>query len=293
MVFVAVVLLGVLCYGYWNTFRPVLREIEVQVLRPSDRIEESQSTDVSQSIDALHGTGALGRIDELRVLHLSDMHMERISVSPQRMYDAVADTNPDLIVLTGDYLDHINSLAKWEQYLQVIAGLEPEYGIYAVLGNHDYRLTEQGFQRLLALMETYGCRVLRNEAVSIEHQGQPINIVGVDDYHTRKSRLDSAFANIDDSASTLVITHDPNVLLEMGEQHQFDYLLAGHFHGGQCNLPFVFRLRPMGSLPKQKLYKGLLEYQGKQIYISEGLGQSALNIRFNSRPEITVHKITF
>ncbi len=267
MVFLSLILLSLLSYGYWNTFRPILREVHVDII------------------------GTDRKVTDMHILHLSDLHMERISVSPEKMYKQIADTNPDMIVLTGDYLDQPENLSKWAQYMEKIASLQPPCGIYAVLGNHDYRLNEK-VDDLISMMTSYGCRVLQNESLEIQYYNQSINIIGIDDYHTKKSDLEQSYANVNEGGLSIVITHDPNIILELTEQgYPVDYLLAGHFHGGQCNIPFAFRLYPMGNLPKNNMYKGLLDYRGKPLYISEGLGQSALNIRFNSRPEITLHKI--
>ncbi|OEF98752.1 hypothetical protein BHF68_00465 [Desulfuribacillus alkaliarsenatis] len=256
----------ILSYGYWNTFRPILQEVDVDL------------------------PGCTENVCGMRILHLSDMHMERISVSPEKMYEQIKGTNPDMIVLTGDYLDEPGNLPKWAVYMQYIARLQPKYGMYAVLGNHDYRLGDK-VNELIAIMESYNCKVLQNESIQINYKGKDINIIGIDDYHLRRSNLELAYANIDERALSIVITHDPNIILHMDGRHKVDYLLAGHFHGGQCDFPYAFRLYPMGVLPKQNLYKGLLDYKGKRMYISAGLGQSAINVRYNSRPEITLHRL--
>src|SRR5690606_24864151 len=88
----------------------------------------------------------------------------------------------------------------------------------------------------------------------------------------------------------LVLTHDPNAVLHM-KNYSFDYLLSGHFHGGQILYPKAYHLAKMGKLPKMNMIKGLHEYDGKTFYISEGLGQTGVNLRVGSRPEITIHKL--
>jgi predicted MPP superfamily phosphohydrolase len=87
-----------------------------------------------------------------------------------------------------------------------------------------------------------------------------------------------------------VLTHDPNIILEM-DQYPFDYLLAGHFHGGQIHWPKPFHMVKYGKVARMKMINGLHYYKGKPFYISEGLGQSALKLRWGSLPEITLHKI--
>lgn len=89
---------------------------------------------------------------------------------------------------------------------------------------------------------------------------------------------------------TIVLTHDPNVVLEMHD-YSFDYLMAGHFHGGQICYPKAYHLVKMGKLARKNIIKGLHTHNKKPFYISEGLGQTGINIRVGSRPEITFHNI--
>ena len=88
----------------------------------------------------------------------------------------------------------------------------------------------------------------------------------------------------------VVITHDPNVVLNIPPL-RFDYLMAGHLHGKQFNVPGLYWLKPMGELPKLGVYKGLHQLPQGLIYISKGLGQVGINLRFLVRSELTVHHL--
>jgi uncharacterized protein len=68
-------------------------------------------------------------------------------------------------------------------------------------------------------------------------------------------------------------------------------LLSGHFHGGQIHWPKPYHLAAMGELVGMNMIKGLHVHDGKPFYISEGLGQTGVNIRVGSRPEITIHRL--
>ena len=225
----------------------------------------------------------------LSVLHISDMHLEHISISPQRLYRMLSDKKIDLIALTGDYMDRPASIPKLAPYLQVLRKLRPQYGMYAVLGNHDYVLKAPHLVQLIKLFHAYGCRILQNEHVSLNVRGITVNIIGIDDYSTDKSDLARSYEGIQEGFN-LVLTHDPNIVLEMGG-YPFDYMLAGHFHGGQIHWPKPYHLAAMGRLVKMDMVKGLQRYGNKLFYISEGLGQTGINIRIGSRPEITLHHL--
>ncbi|EJR11807.1 MULTISPECIES: metallophosphoesterase [Bacillus cereus group] len=226
----------------------------------------------------------------LNILHLSDMHLENISISPAQLYEKLKDESIDLITLTGDFLDRKRTIPKLAPYLEVLNHLQAKHGMYAVLGNHDYVLRENDLQKLKETLEQYGCKVMQNENHVIYVQGKRVNIIGIDDFSTKRSDLITSYKGIQ-PGTNLVLTHDPNIVLHMKEYH-FDYLLAGHFHGGQICYPKAYHLAKMGKLARMNIIKGLHMQDGKPFYISEGLGQTGVNIRVGSRPEITLHQLS-
>ncbi|BCJ87001.1 metallophosphoesterase [Effusibacillus dendaii] len=259
-------ILLMLVYSYFNTFRMVLREVEHTIPHKS-------------------GFGPL------RILQLSDLHMERQSISPQRLRNLALATKPDLIVLTGDYLDRYHNIEKCVEYLKRVVTVNPKYGTYVVFGNHDHYLGER-ICELQAALEKIGCRVLCNESETIETEGAPLTVIGIDDHCLGKSDIPKSYQNVPSEGIHLVLAHDPNTILAMNESHPADYILSGHFHGGQFNLiPYLHRVMGFGELPKHDILKGMHRVNGKTIYISEGLGQSGLNVRLRSRPEITLHTL--
>ncbi|WP_374016348.1 metallophosphoesterase [Paenibacillus thiaminolyticus] len=226
---------------------------------------------------------------DIHVLHLSDMHLENISITPNQLFDRLADEQIDLIALTGDFLDRPRSIPKLVPYLEVLNRLQPKYGMYAVFGNHDYVLKGANFASLQQTLEQCGCKTLRNENAVIDINGTRLNIIGIDDSSTERSDLAASFHGIG-NGYRLVLTHDPNIVLKM-RRYSFDYLLSGHFHGGQIHWPKPYHLAAMGELVGMNMIKGLHVHDGKPFYISEGLGQTGVNIRVGSRPEITIHRL--
>ncbi|WP_199690149.1 MULTISPECIES: metallophosphoesterase [Clostridia] len=249
--------------GYQNTQKLVVNEITID------------TGDRGSKENALH------------ILHISDMHLENISVTPDRLIESIGSHKIDIIALTGDFLDRKRSIPKLIPYLQALSKLQPVYGSFAVFGNHDYVLNESNFVKLKNVLNQYGFQTLQNENKQVELDGKQINIVGIDNYSTKHSDVKKAFTGIN-RGTNLVLTHDPNVVLTMND-YRFDYLLSGHFHGGQIHWPKPYHLRKMGQLVKMNMVKGLHQLKGRPFYISEGLGQTGFNIRIGSRPEITIH----
>ena len=227
---------------------------------------------------------------KLNILQLSDLHLENISISPNELYEMLKDEPIDLIALTGDFLDRKRTIPKLVPYLKILNQLQAKYGIYAVLGNHDYVLRQKDLQILIETLEKYNCKVLQNENDVISVHGTWVNIIGIDDFSTKRSNMEASYEGIK-TGTNFVLTHDPNIVLHMKKYH-FDYLLAGHFHGGQICYPKAYHLVKMGKLARMNIIKGFHMQDGKPFYISEGLGQTGVNIRVGSRPEITLHELT-
>ncbi|WP_409178335.1 metallophosphoesterase [Brevibacillus fortis] len=226
--------------------------------------------------------------EPISILHLSDLHMENLSVRPEQIVADFSDRQVDLIAITGDLLDREKNIPKAVSFVQTVQQLNPALGTFVVFGNHDYVLSPHKLAQLKSELERIGCRVLINQNETVYHKGQPLHIIGVDDFSTRHSHLAKSFSGVPETGARLVLTHDPNIVLHMKE-YAYDYLLSGHFHGGQIHWPRPFHLATMGKLPKLNIVKGLHEMDGRPFYISEGLGQTGVNIRLRSRPEITLH----
>jgi len=265
LIIAACVMIVSLCVRmYWNTFRLIIRDVQVEFISDAE-------------------------LPNLRILQLSDLHMERLSISSHRLIALVKPTEPNLIVLTGDYLDQWNNVDKCLVYLEALVALQPRYGVVLVFGNHDHYLGE-AIDLFQQKIEAIGCKVLRNQSLCMDIEGFPVNIIGVDDYYVGKSDLKRSFEGIGHGFN-LMLSHDPDLVLHLNDSHSVDYILSGHLHGGQFNVPFAFRLFPMGELPKQKIVKGLHMINGRPVYINAGLGQSGVNARLRSRPEITIHHL--
>lgn len=264
-IFTVLLLTYFLYKGYKNTYSVEINHIKIE--------------DESHPNDGTH----------LQVLHISDMHIENISITPEKLYEYLKVHSIDIIALTGDFLDRKRSIPRLVPYLQVLSQLNPTYGTYAVFGNHDYVLSEPYFNQLKELLNEYGFKTLRNENEVIDIDGKSLNIIGIDDFSTNHSNLAKTYEGLE-KGYNLVLTHDPNIVLSMQDYH-FDYLLSGHFHGGQIHWPKPYHLVKMGKLVKMNMVKGLHQHNGRSFYISEGLGQTGVNIRVGSRPEITFHNL--
>lgn len=240
----------------------------------------------------------------LKIVAISDIHGGSNYVTEERIREVVNKANEqdaDLIVLLGDYL----SRQFWnrkelkmpqETVMENLRGLRAKYGVYAVIGNHD---NEFDGAKVRAGLENIGYKVLDNEAVAIEHNGEPIRIFGAYDvlkagnYWSQISK--EAKATLEKletkEGKVIVLTHNPDGIVYLTEEfsisNDFTLLLAGHTHGGQCRFPLI------GSpvVPSefgQKYAAGHIRDKGIDIFVTTGVGMSVLPVRFGVPPEIAV-----
>jgi uncharacterized protein len=216
---------------------------------------------------------------QLTILQISDLHVEMLRVSPERLLKLIHKETPDLIVLTGDFTRKERYLPRVEQFLTRLKACG--IPMYAVLGNHDYKMND--VRMLLRLLARLDIRVLRNESLQMDG----FQLVGIDDYGSGHSRLPAAFRKVKPNVPAIILTHDPNVVCEL--RKPYSYLMSGHLHGKQFNLPFFFAIKRKGALPSKGIYKGLHQGNFGTFYISKGIGQAGLNCRFMVRSEVTLH----
>lgn len=217
-----------------------------------------------------------------RIVQISDIHVEMLRVSPERLERIVRQEEPNILVLTGDFTKKIRYLPRLQPYLKSLASIGVP--IYAVPGNHDYKMNS-AVSRLFDMLKQYNITLLRND--SVVEDGY--NLVGIDNFGTGHSRIGQAFKKVKKGEKVVVITHDPNVVTKINRP--YDYLMSGHFHGKQFNLPFFFRIKRKGELPSKGIYKGVHRSPQGTFYISKGISQVGINARLFVRSEITVHEL--
>lgn len=219
--------------------------------------------------------------DGLRIVQLSDLHIGN-GVPDGRIMCAVREVNalqPDLVVLTGDYVTN-----RRDPLRRVPELLEPlQAPRVAVLGNHDYW---SGAGELHDGLERIGVNVLQNENTSVRLKGVDFNVIGVDDCTTQHDDVDLAFKGAG-KASRLVLTHTPSCAKKLPAWEDL-LCLSGHTHGGQWDVPKL--TRGVYQAAGQPWYRGAYTVRGNQLYVNRGLGfgKGTRLPRINSAPEVTM-----
>jgi predicted MPP superfamily phosphohydrolase len=223
----------------------------------------------------------------VRVVHLTDLHIERNGLREEALVRRVNALHPDIIVLTGDHLNlsRLQDPVSAAHFRQLVRQLEAPYGIYAVRGT-----VEPNPESMAWLVEGTDVVWLEQERVSLDVRGQQVTLVGVACSHVPSQdaeRLSRAMSGIPPGAFTLLLYHAPDLIAEAA-QEQIDLYLAGHTHGGQIRLPLVGALFTASRYGRQYA-SGLFERGGTTMYVSRGLGLEGSGMpraRFLCRPEI-------
>jgi len=226
------------------------------------------------------------RLDGLRVLHISDLHLRPGSELADELPDVVAGVPHDLMLYTGDFIDDDDGIEPVRRVLQRMPRLAPAY---AVLGNHDYwplgrAHGRNDVTRLCQMLTDCGLEVLRNTARPV--CGGDLYLVGVDDPPTKHDDVDRAMAAVPAGACTIMLVHTPDMVTHLGP-HRPNLMLAGHTHGGQIRLPLVGPVITMSGLPRRKVM-GLWRNDGRPVFVTRGIGYSGLNIRLGCPAEAAV-----
>ena len=221
--------------------------------------------------------------DGFTILHLSDLHADLSSPALQRVNEMVRDLDYDLCVLTGDYRGR--TFGDCGLCLEAIASLREAVcgDIYAVLGNHDSIAMVPDFEEI-------GIRVLLNECAIVNRRSASLYLAGVDDAHFyRADNIEKAAANIPHNSVSILLSHTPEIYRQAAHAG-FDLMLSGHTHGGQICLPGGIPILLEAKIPRA-LGAGAWQYSGMAGYTSVGAGSSVVPVRFNNRPEITLHRL--
>lgn len=223
--------------------------------------------------------------DGLRILHLSDLHLDVSEGMGRRLGRLCADLEFDVALITGDFRFHIHSnyYPALREIEGLTEGLRCEFGCFGILGNHDYL-------EFVPTLEAHGVTMLLNEAASLERDGRRLWIVGLDDAHFYGAHdYARGFAQTLRDEAKILMIHSPETLAD-AHAYGADFVLSGHTHGGQVCFPGGFPLWMNANCPRA-FCRGRWDYEGMPGYTSKGTGSSGLPVRYNCPPEIVVHTL--
>ncbi len=266
------------------------------------------------------------KIVQISDLHFSESttqgYLNRISTR-------ISDLKPDLIVFTGDLVTYSTLVQtdRLKAFLKTLTAPFGTYAIYGNHDYKEYislgkdgrfRKVEsqlpaimRGLARLFSMNDTSregaivrsaideldtlrdlfdesGVQLLHNKTVQIGKKNGSLNLTGLGDYMANQCLPAQAFSNYDMRLPGIVLSHNPDSYDTL-VHYPGDLLLFGHTHGGQVNLPYIWKkVTPL----KNKMFKsGLFHVDLRYLYVNRGLG-STFPFRWFAPPEIALLKLT-
>lgn len=226
-----------------------------------------------------------------RILHITDLHMERLTKRETAVLQLVQQTSPDLILITGDYvsLSYNKDPITHQQVRQFLQKLHAPYGVFATLGSITVDLREQ----VVPIFDGLHIPLMRQEWQVVDlGEGRQVVLLGMDCTHhlpTDRARLANLHASAPNGVPQILLYHSPELMPEAAG-YGIDLYLCGHTHGGQVRLPIIGPVLTSSQLGRRYVM-GLYKEARTHLYVSRGLGlegMSAPRVRFLAPPEITL-----
>jgi uncharacterized protein len=234
----------------------------------------------------------VGELD-LRIAHLTDIHVGR--VTPMRVQEAAVDMamaeNPDLVVITGDFVCH--STKYLDELTSLIARATSRAPVLCVMGNHDYW---SGAAEVRWALRRAGAEILDNVNTTMTLRGQQLQVVGLDDAYTGHASRERAVKGMRKDVPTIALSH----IAEEADglwQHGIPLVLSGHTHAGQMTVAKLHEI-VIGKLGGHKYIHGLYgcrrarEHKGA-VYVGAGIGAAVIPFRVGDRGqrEVTIFEL--
>lgn len=243
-------------------------------------------------------------LDGLRIVQISDIHSGSFLLKEpvENAIHLINQQKPDLAFFTGDL---VNSVAREvEPFIDIFSGVKAKYGVFSVLGNHDYgdyhqwerpEDKERNLENLKDAHRQMGWDLLLNENRLIDINGEKVAVIGVENYsaHPRFPKygdLDKAYEGAEPAPLKVLLSHDPSHWEEQVTKKYKDIALtfSGHTHGMQfgVEIPGWIKWSPNKYVYKQ--WAGLYRQGQQYLYVNRGLGYLGYPGRVGILPEVTV-----
>jgi predicted MPP superfamily phosphohydrolase len=224
----------------------------------------------------------------LRVVQLTDIHAGIFMNRRQIRYyvDQVIALQPDLFVLTGDYIS--NALSFLPGCVEEMAQVRTRYGTFATLGNHEH--WNGSLIELRTIFRRYGMPLLNNEHRVIRTERGLFAVIGIDDLRTGEGNLETAVRGLDPAIPRLLLSHRPEIFPRAASLG-IPLTLSGHYHGGQIKLGLPGAGVSLAHL-RTAYVEGLFRIGAAHLYVSRGIGTTFTPVRLNAPPEITLFNLT-
>jgi len=272
-------LFGTLIYGFSNKYNYQLRQLKLSY------------SNLPKSFKGL------------KILQISDIHSGSFTNKQAVIHgvEMALQQKPDIILFTGDLVN--DRATEMENYMDVFSRLTAPMGVYSTLGNHDYgdyvhwesdAAKKANLEHLKRIHAALGWRLLMNEHVALEKDGEQIALIGIENWGAKArfpkyGRMDLAYPGAEKYPFKILMSHDPSHWdAEVQPKYSdIDLTLAGHTHGMQFGVEIPgFKWSPVEYVYKE--WAGLYESGNQKLYVNRGFGFIGYPGRVGILPEITL-----
>jgi predicted MPP superfamily phosphohydrolase len=224
----------------------------------------------------------------LKIAQLSDLHLQSVHVGLRRLCQQLNQWQPDLLVFTGDSLDDPTKLNRLDELLGLLDAAVPKV---AILGNWEYK-RHVDVAQLRSIYARHNCQLLINQSTSFVLQNKRVAVSGTDDLMRGTANYTKTLADYQPADYHLLLTHCPQYYDVIRTKYTgtppIDLVLAGHTHGGQITFLGFAPLLPLGT---GRYVDGWYTDHQPPLYVSRGIGNSTLPIRFGPRAEVALFTV--
>ena len=219
--------------------------------------------------------------DGIKIIHFGDLHYENQNLL-RKTVKAITIRKPDIIIFTGDLLKDELTPNNRKNIVEELKKLNATLGKYAVLGEKD------NIESSSILLDC-DFNILDNTSDLIYNESnEPINLIGLNT-NNKEINYQETFKNYNETIYNIAIFHQPDYIDNFINTYKVDLALAGHTHLGEVNIPFFNNL--VGLTSNNKYNKSYYKIKNTEFYITEGLGTTKYNVRFNARPSINFFRL--
>jgi len=253
----------VLVTGYINTRNPKVKNLDIKLCNKQNSFKT------------------------LNVVAVSDIHLGTMvnESKTKRLIKKINQLDPDLVLIAGDIIDDNLKVVKHYNLLNYFKDLNPKYGVYSCLGNHEY--ISRAYKEL-EYFEKHGIRMLKDSTIKVDDK---FYIIGRDDIEgnningKKRKSLDELTKDIDFNLPVFLLDHQP-YKLEKTAEYAVDLQFSGHTHSGQ-----IWPLNYITGLIFEEDW-GYLKKKNTHFYISSGYGTAVVPIKVGNNSEIVNIKIS-
>ncbi|HUZ57882.1 MAG TPA: metallophosphoesterase [Hanamia sp.] len=244
----------------------------------------------------------------MKIVHFSDVHSGSFMNKKAVMHgvEKIIAENGDLVIFSGDLVN--DRATEMKNYMDVFNKIKAPMGVYSTFGNHDYGdyakwpyegvTKEQNLINLAKVHEQLGWRLMMDEHVELERNGDKIALIGIQNWSAKArfpkyGNMKKAYSGSEKYPFKILISHDPSHwdAQVRPEYSDVDLTLSGHTHGMQFGVEIPgFKWSPVQYIYKE--WDGLYEEGKQKLYVNPGFGFIGYPGRVGILAEITVIELT-